>query len=93
MPEKISLFIKKIDQPSMEGDCHLAGQTIMLSAWEKKIGSCCLGFARMYLNTSEAKEWLGISEEYQIVLPIVLGYFEETPKMPERKKADILFWK
>ena len=36
-------------------ELNKAAQNVMLGAKEREIGSCCLGFARMYLNTDEAK--------------------------------------
>lgn len=74
------------------GDSHLAAQNVMLSAWDEGVGSCFLGFARTYMETAEAKAWLGIPEDYIVVAPIVLGYFDGVPTMPERKSAEILFW-
>lgn len=86
------VICSKPGSPNAEGDCHMAAQNIMLSAKEREIGSCCLGFARMYLNTDEARQWLKIPENLTIVTPMVLGYCEENPEAPNRNPVEILFW-
>lgn len=36
-------------------DCALAAQNLMLAAYDEGLGSCWIGFAQGYLNTSEGK--------------------------------------
>lgn len=90
----LAVICGKPEMPNGEGDCHLAAQNLMLSAWDKGIGSCFLGFVRTYLDTSEGKNWLGLPADYAVVAPLVLGYpAEANIPAPERKPAEILFWK
>ena len=70
-------------------DCGLLGQNIILSAWAKGIGSCCLGSsARWILDSPSAKPFLDrmeFSEGYQLLYCIALGYPDETPQAKPRR--------
>jgi nitroreductase len=79
--------------PNAAGDCHLAAQNLMLSAWDKGIGSCVIGLSSLYLNTSEAKRRLGVPDDYSVVVPIALGRCDETPTPSKRRQAEILSWR
>lgn len=80
------------DSPNGEGDSHIAAQNVMLSAWDKGIGSCFMGFAKNYMCSPEGQTFLELPGGYEIVAPIILGYPESVPQAPERKPAEILFW-
>lgn len=70
-------------------DCGLLGENIMLAAWAKGIGSCCLGSSPRMINDSpSAKPYLdklGFSEGYEFIYCIALGYPNETPDVKPRK--------
>jgi len=76
-------------------DCGLLGENIILSAWEKGIGSCCLGGSvRMLKDTPEAApfmERLGFSEGYELLYCIALGYPDETPEAKPRKEDKVKY--
>ena len=76
-------------------DCGLFGENIMLAAWAKGIGSCCLGSSpRMIKDAPSAKpylEKLGFSEGYEFIYCIALGYPNETPDAKPRKMDMIKF--
>lgn len=74
-------------------DCSLAGQTLMLAAHGLGLGTCPIGFARVWLNRPEVKLELGIPADYQPVLPIIVGYPRETPAPRERRPPEILAWR
>ena len=65
-------------------DCGLLGENIILSAWSKGIGSCCLGSSARWIKDSpSAKPYLdkmGFSEGYELLYCIALGYPDETPE-------------
>src|SRR5574344_853563 len=52
-------------------DCGLLGENIMLAAWAKGIGSCCLGSSPRMINDSPSAkpylEKLGFSEGYEFI--------------------------
>ena len=64
-------------------DCGLLGENIILAAWAKGIGSCCLGSsARWILDSPSAKPYLdrmAFSKGYKLLYCIALGYPAETP--------------
>lgn len=76
-------------------DCGLLGENIILSAWSKGIGSCCLGSsARMMLSAPSAKPYLdklGFSDNYELLYCIALGYPDETPSQKPRKAEKVRF--
>ena len=64
-------------------DCGLLGENIMLSAWAKGIGTCCIGFPIRLMKESEScapliRE-LGFSAGYNLLYCIAMGYPNETP--------------
>ena len=76
-------------------DCGLLGENIMLAAWAKGIGSCCLGSPPRMINDSPSAkpylEKLGFSEGYEFIYCIALGYPNETPDAKPRKMDMIKF--
>lgn len=76
-------------------DCGLLGENIILAAWAKGIGSCCLGSsARWILDSPSAKPFLdrmAFSKGYKLLYCIALGYPAETPKAKPRRDDMIKF--
>lgn len=70
-------------------DCGLLGENIILSAWDKGIGSCCLGSSARWIQDSpSAKPFLdrmAFSKGYQLLYCIALGYPAETPDAKPRR--------
>ncbi len=71
-------------------DCGLLGENIMLSAWAKGIGTCCMGFSIRLMKESEScapliRE-LGFSADYNLLYCIAMGYPNETPDAKPRKE-------
>ncbi len=90
------VFIASYDDYDLsEVDCGLLGENIMLSAWSKGIGSCCLGSSARFLkNSPNGKEYLSklkFSEHYQLLYSIALGYPNESPN-PKPRKEDKIQW-
>ena len=76
-------------------DCGLLGENIILSAWAKGIGSCCLGSsARWIIDSPSARPFLkkmDFSEGYQLLYCIALGYPDETPEAKPRTMDKIRY--
>lgn len=76
-------------------DCGLLGENIILAAWAKGIGSCCLGSsARWILDSPSAKPYLdrmAFSKGYILLYCIALGYPDEAPKAKPRREDKIRF--
>ena len=70
-------------------DCGLLGENIMLSAWEKGIGSCCMAFPIRLMKESESCapliQKLGFSAGYNLLYCIAMGYPNEKPDARPRK--------
>jgi len=73
-------------------DCSLAAQNLMLAAHALGLGTCPIGFARMWLNLSEVKEEIGVPKNYFPVFPVVVGFPKGPTHYSERKPAEVLFW-
>ncbi|MCQ2327632.1 MAG: nitroreductase family protein [Bacteroidales bacterium] len=76
-------------------DCGLLGENIILSAWSKGIGSCCLGSSARWIKDSpSAKPYLdkmAFSEGYELLYCIALGYPGETPEAKPRTMDKIIY--
>lgn len=76
-------------------DCGLLGENIILAAWARGIGSCCLGSSARWLKDSpSARPYLdrmNFSEGYELLYCIALGYPDETPDAKPRRDDMIRF--
>lgn len=76
-------------------DCGLLGENIILAAWAKGSGSCCLGCsARLILDSPSAKPYLdrmAFSKGYKLLYCIALGYPDESPEAKPRRQDMIKF--
>lgn len=76
-------------------DCGLLGENIMLSAWARGIGSCCMAYPVRLMKESVScapyMERLGFSKGYNLLYCIAMGYPDETPKAKPRKDGMIRF--
>ena len=76
-------------------DCGLLGENIILAAWSRGIGSCCLGSsARWILDSPSAKPYLdrmAFSKNYKLLYCIALGYPDESPEAKPRRQDMIKF--
>ena len=77
-----------VESYSGEFDCGLLSENMMLAAWSKGIGSCCLGSVVPVMNSPEAKPYLDrlqLPADYKLQVAIAFGYPEgEIPVAPER---------
>lgn len=78
---------------TFRNDCSMAAQNLMLSAWERGVGSCWIGFATGIGNAPDVKRELKIPEEYELVAPIVLGYPDGPTEKGVRKEARVMTWR
>ena len=67
-------------------DCTLAAANITLAGYDMGIGSCWIGFAEAYCNTSEFKKKYNVPENFELVAPLSVGYINESLSTPKRKK-------
>ena len=65
--------------PWIVEDCALAAQNLMLCAYGLGLGTCWIGFAQNFLNTSEGKYLLDLPAEWAPVAPIIVGHPKTIP--------------
>lgn len=76
-------------------DCGLLGENIILSAWSRGIGSCCMAYPTMLMSESPSCkpiiDRLGFSQGYSLLYCITIGYPAETPDAKQRRLDKIKY--
>jgi nitroreductase len=75
--------------PWVVEDCALAAENMMLAAYACGLGTCWIGFAQAFLNTSDGKNMLGIPAAALPVAPIIVGHPKAQVPPVSRKEPDI----
>lgn len=70
-------------------DCALAGSYFMMAAAARGLGTCWINLG-MEIKDPAMRGELGITDDLQIVAPIILGYPTKIPPVPGRREPDIL---
>ncbi|MBI9106782.1 MAG: nitroreductase family protein [Spirochaetales bacterium] len=71
-------------------DCALAGQNMMLTAHNRGIGSCMIGFAEAALWNNRLRKKVGVAPDRRIGLIFTLGYTDRKHlRYPTRSKWEI----
>ena len=84
------ILISAVEQsPWVLEDCALAAENLMLAAYAAGLGTCWIGFAQGYLNTSEGKQVLGLPAACVPVAPIIVGRPKAAPPAVPRKEPQI----
>jgi nitroreductase len=87
----VIIVLGKTDAFSCQNDCAMAAQNMMLTAWSEGIGSCWVGMMHVLDKDKWFRTKFGIPEDYSVVAPIALGYFEnKNIPVIERKEPGIL---
>jgi nitroreductase len=74
--------------PWIVEDCALAAENLMLAAYADGLGTCWIGFAQSFLNTSEGKKALELPAAWVPVAPIIVGHPKgTTTAVPRREPA------
>jgi nitroreductase len=84
------LICGKTDAPYYAADCWLAAENLMLAATAMGLGTCVIGSALPSLNTKEIRTQLGISDNFSVVAPIVVGYPDDEIAPALRKTPIVL---
>jgi nitroreductase len=89
----IIIILGRKDAFSYEYDCAMAAQNIMLTAWSMAIGSCWIGMMKVLDKDKWFRKNFQVPENYAIVAPLVLGYFDKKDvPFIERKGIEIIRW-
>lgn len=76
--------------PFAVADCWLAAENVMLAACAMGLGTCVIGYALPAFNDTDIREQLNITDDYQVVAPIVVGYQNGMTAQSKRKSPVIL---
>jgi len=80
------------DKPRAVADCWLAAENVMLAAFAMGLGSCVAESALLALNDKQQKINFGIADEFEAIVPIVVGYANAHTVPTRRKRPFILNW-
>ncbi|MCZ7382948.1 MAG: nitroreductase family protein [Candidatus Methanoperedens sp.] len=75
--------------PTVDYDCAMAAQNMMLAAQSKGIGSCWIGGVQPALMDEGFLRELGAPEGYKAIAPLIFGYPKGKTKMPERAEPEV----
>ena len=73
-------------------DCVLAAENMFLKAYELGLGSCYMGFVQFLSSKPDILKKIGIPENYEMLVPLILGHPKNKPEAGKRKKPNILKW-
>ena len=76
---------------TIDYDCAMAAQTMMLAAHSKGIGSCWIGGVQPALMDEEFLKELGVQDEYKVVAPLIFGYPKGETAMPEKIEPEVIW--
>jgi len=85
----VIIFVIGSPPLTVDVDCTMACQNIMLAAHSLGLGSCWVGFGSRINHDPEIVETLELKEKERIFGPIVVGYPEILPDPPEKKEATV----
>ena len=85
------VIVATSDAAQSAEDCCMAAQNLMLAACGRGLGSCCIGFARPWLNLGDVKAELGIPQQYIAVAPIIVGHPRRAAPPVSRKVPEV-YW-
>jgi len=77
------------DNHTLQIDCTLIASYIMFCAVEKGLGTCWIGMGK-YIKDPSLLDKLGITDDLEIVAPLVIGYPKSIPGIAKRKDPRIL---
>jgi nitroreductase len=87
----VVLVLGKTDAFSYQNDCAMAAQNMMLAASSMGIGSCWVGMMNVLNEDKWFREKFQVPDNYRVVAPIALGYFENKDiPVIEKRPPEIL---
>jgi nitroreductase len=75
--------------PWIVEDCALAAENLMLAAYAGGLGTCWIGFAQSFLNTSAGKNILSLPASWVPVAPIIVGHAKAPATPVPRNKPEV----
>lgn len=89
------IFIASPKDGSGQFDCGLLAENMMLAAQSLGLGTCCLGGPVGFMKSNEEAtpyvEKLALSDDYQLLYAIAVGYPDEAPEAKPRNAEKVKF--
>jgi nitroreductase len=89
------IFIAAPADGSGQLDCGLLGENMIIAAQSLGLGTCCLGGPIHFMKSSEAAapylQRLCLSEGYELLYAIGVGYPDESPEAKPRDTSKVQF--
>ena len=73
-------------------DSVLATQNMFLKAYELGLGTCYMGFVSLLKSKPDVLKKMGVPENYDLMVPLILGHPKTKQEAGKRKKPNILKW-
>lgn len=74
----------------VEADCWLAAENLMLAACAIGLATCVIGCALPAFNDEAIKKMLGITDDFTVIAPIIVGYQNGISAPSPRKRPVVL---
>ncbi len=78
------VIICGVQGPYAHEDCSLAAAYFMFAATERQLGTCWIAWGEKILDPQLRVE-IGITDDLEIVAPLIIGYPQSVPPLPERE--------
>lgn len=94
VPVLVLVCAEKDDQWSHTNllDAVLASQNMFLKAYELGLGTCYMGFVAFLRTKPDVLKKVGVPENYEMLVPFILGHPKTKQGAGKRKKPNILKW-
>ncbi|MGB8218407.1 MAG: nitroreductase family protein [Candidatus Methanoperedens sp.] len=79
--------------PTVDYDCPMAAQNMMLAAHSKGIGSCWIGGVQPALMDEGFLKELGAPEGYKAIAPLIFGYPKGKTEVPDKIEPQVKWLK
>jgi nitroreductase len=73
-------------------DSVLAAQNMFLKAYELGLGTCYMGFVSLLNSKLDVLKKIGVPENYELMVPFILGHPKTKQTGGKRKKLSIAQW-
>ena len=73
--------------------CAMAAYSLMMTAYDRGLGTCWIGFAEGLLNQPETKAEFGIPAEWKVVAPIIVGHPVAPTAPTSRREPEVVYCK
>lgn len=73
-------------------DSVLAAENMFLKAYELGLGSCYMGYVSLLNSKPDVLKKIGVPENYDLMVPLILGHAKTKQAAGKRKKPNIMKW-